>query len=144
MNKEALFSFLEGQMKGLTVEEKLEEIERLKRDRIFDEFEKRLTLGLYHCPHCKRYFEENDKTNTFSEIKTVKEFVYYGGGFNDEYRECDLTYKYYYKRCPICSKLIIQKRDYIEGLEKLIEANPKESWFLKRMLKRQKILGGKL
>ena len=119
MRKEDFFRLLEEYMEGMTVEEKFLEISELRTSDFLYEFEQYLKSKYRWCPNCEKYFEKAQNYERYSEVKTVKDFVYYGGGYNDECRLCDITYRFHYIICPLSFKPIVEKKDYISGLENL-------------------------
>ena len=131
MQKEEFFSILDKHFEKLSIDDKIKSLETIKKDNFIEEYLNITKKGYTLCPHCKKYYKDNEKLERSTEVKTVKEFVYYGGGYGDEYRQFDLTYRYFYVRCPKCSNLIVENREYIEGLEKINEKT-KSSFFKRR------------
>lgn len=101
MNRKEFFSFLDSKLEGKTLEQKVNEIDKINAKEWFEQYLDHLTKNMIFCPECKKYVSEKKfKKEVIKEIR--RETTYRDAGYGDDDRTGDVECLVEYIVCPLC------------------------------------------
>ena len=114
MNKKTFETYLNEEFKNLPLEKQVEFLYKIKDEWVINIISKK-TKSFSFCKSCKRYYlTKDEKIEIKREIRG--ECTYRDAGYGDDDEYGDVEYLVHYYHCPLCNKVIGEKKEYIRTL----------------------------